>query len=45
MKDLINLLLYLLFLIFLLFNPFLLGDSEMFLEANPIRRPVHIIPE
>jgi quinol-cytochrome oxidoreductase complex cytochrome b subunit len=44
-KDLMNLLLYLLFLIFLLFNPFLLGDSEMFLEANPIRRPVHIIPE
>jgi hypothetical protein len=33
------------FLIFLLFNPFLLGDAEMFLEANPISRPVHIIPE
>lgn len=31
------------FLIFL--NPFLLGDPENFILANPIRTPAHIVPE
>ena len=44
-KDLINLIVYIIFLILLLLNPFTLGDPEIFLEANPIRSPVHIIPE
>jgi len=26
-------------------SPFLLGDGEMFLEANPMTRPIHIVPE
>ena len=30
---------------FCLYNPFVLGDPEIFIEADPIIRPVHIVPE
>jgi len=33
------------FFILGLTSPFLLGDGEIFLEANPITRPIHIVPE
>ncbi|WP_143696877.1 hypothetical protein [Wolbachia endosymbiont of Culex molestus] len=33
------------FVIFVLYKPFSLGDPEIFIEANPIIRPVHIVPE
>lgn len=33
------------FLFFVLSFPFLLGDPEMFVEANPIVSPAHIVPE
>jgi len=28
-----------------MYNSFFLGDPEIFLENNPIRSPVHIVPE
>jgi len=31
-------------LIFLIY-PFYLGDPEIFISANPIKSPVHIVPE
>ena len=33
------------FVWFFFFYPFNLGDPEMFIEADPIMRPVHIVPE
>lgn len=33
------------FFCFVFFFPFNLGDPEMFIEADPIMRPVHIVPE
>uniref|UniRef100_A0A1I7WD55 CYTB_CTER domain-containing protein n=1 Tax=Heterorhabditis bacteriophora TaxID=37862 RepID=A0A1I7WD55_HETBA len=30
---------------FSLIYPFILGDPEIFIEADPIIRPVHIVPE
>jgi ubiquinol-cytochrome c reductase cytochrome b subunit len=44
-KDGFNLLVFLFFFVFFFFFPFLLGDPEMFIEADPIMRPVHIVPE
>lgn len=44
-KDRYNLLIWLIFFIFSFVYPFILGDPEIFIEADPIIRPVHIIPE
>nr|YP_009240282.1 cytochrome b [Haemonchus placei]AMO01516.1 cytochrome b [Haemonchus placei]BAV82731.1 cytochrome b [Haemonchus placei] len=44
-KDLYNLIFWIVFLMFSLLNPFVLGDPEMFIEANPMVSPVHIVPE
>lgn len=45
LKDLFNINFWLMFVVFSLLFPFLLGDPEMFIEANPLVRPVHIVPE
>nr|QBC73214.1 cytochrome b [Pseudococculinidae sp. MNHN-IM-2013-40847] len=46
MKDLVGVFILLLFLFILsLFDPFLLGDPENFIPANPLVTPVHIQPE
>jgi len=39
------LLIWLFFFSFSLFYPFNLGDPEIFIEADPIISPVHIVPE
>lgn len=45
-KDLFGFILVIWFLISLaLFNPYLLGDTENFIPANPLVTPVHIQPE
>lgn len=44
-KDSYNFLFWLFFFVFSFLNPFALGDGEMFLEANPITSPIHIVPE
>nr|YP_004927929.1 cytochrome b [Cucullanus robustus]ACV96765.1 cytochrome b [Cucullanus robustus] len=44
-KDLMNIIIWLLFIFFSLVSPFLLGDPEMFVEANTMMSPVHIVPE
>nr|QWK40684.1 cytochrome b [Stephanurus dentatus] len=44
-KDGYNLVFWLLFVVFSLFYPFSLGDPEMFIEADPMMSPVHIVPE
>lgn len=44
-KDSYNLLFWIVFFIFCLLYPFILGDPEIFIEADPIMRPVHIVPE
>lgn len=44
-KDAYNILIWLGFFVFSLIAPFVLGDPEMFIEADPIIRPVHIVPE
>nr|YP_009572106.1 cytochrome b [Umbonium thomasi]QBI37692.1 cytochrome b [Umbonium thomasi] len=45
-KDLVGFLLLLFFLsLLVLFSPFLLGDPENFIPANPLVTPVHIQPE
>jgi len=44
-KDGINLLIWVLFFVFALSFPFVLGDAEMFIAANRLSRPVHIVPE
>ena len=36
---------YFLFFVFALVYPYSLGDPEIFIEADPIIRPVHIVPE
>jgi ubiquinol-cytochrome c reductase cytochrome b subunit len=33
------------FFVFVFFFPFVLGDPEMFIEADPMISPVHIVPE
>jgi quinol-cytochrome oxidoreductase complex cytochrome b subunit len=40
-----NLIRIFLFFLFVFLSPFVLGDPEIFVEANPIVSPVHIIPE
>jgi ubiquinol-cytochrome c reductase cytochrome b subunit len=44
-KDAYNVIVWLLFFVFSLIYPFDLGDPEIFIEADPIIRPVHIVPE
>lgn len=45
-KDLIRFLIIIILLIFIIsFNPFLLGDRDNFILANPIVTPEHIQPE
>jgi len=44
-KDIYNILVWLLFFLLCLIYPFSLGDPEIFIEADPIIRPVHIVPE
>nr|YP_026084.1 cytochrome b [Steinernema carpocapsae]AAT00527.1 cytochrome b [Steinernema carpocapsae] len=44
-KDAYNLFLWLFFFIFSLCYPFIMGDPEMFIEADPMMSPVHIVPE
>lgn len=44
-KDGYNVIFWLLFLVFSLFYPFKLGDPEIFVEADPMISPVHIVPE
>lgn len=45
-KDLVGFVVLLFFLFFLvLFSPYILGESDNFIHANPIRTPAHIVPE
>nr|YP_007024797.1 cytochrome b [Aelurostrongylus abstrusus]AFT65557.1 cytochrome b [Aelurostrongylus abstrusus] len=44
-KDFYNFFVFLIFTVFVLVNPFVLGDPEMFIEADPMMSPVHIVPE
>jgi len=44
-KDRLNLLLWAGFFFLALSYPFKLGDAEIFIAANRLRRPVHIVPE
>jgi len=44
-KDGLNLLIWTAFFVFALLFPFILGDAEIFIAANSLRRPVHIVPE
>ena len=44
-KDAYNIIIWLLFFVLSLVSPFILGDPEIFIEADPIIRPVHIVPE
>nr|ANY93348.1 cytochrome b [Mecistocirrus digitatus] len=44
-KDMYNVIFWLMFFIFAMLYPFNLGDPEMFIEANPMVSPVHIVPE
>jgi len=45
MKDLLNVFVFIFLLFLFLFFPFSLGDPEIFIEANYMVRPVHIVPE
>lgn len=44
-KDLYNVIVWFIFFVCVLLKPYVLGDAEMFIEADPIIRPVHIVPE
>ncbi len=44
-KDGLNIIVWVLFFCFCFLEPFILGDPEIFLEANPMTSPVHIVPE
>nr|YP_009390974.1 cytochrome b [Caenorhabditis remanei]ARV88227.1 cytochrome b [Caenorhabditis remanei] len=44
-KDAYNIVVWLLFIVLSLIYPFNLGDAEMFIEADPMMSPVHIVPE
>nr|YP_009050538.1 cytochrome b [Parafilaroides normani]AIG23806.1 cytochrome b [Parafilaroides normani] len=44
-KDFYNFLFFFIFILFVLIYPFFLGDPEMFIEADPMMSPVHIVPE
>lgn len=45
LKDLMGFMVVVFLLVFSCFRPFVLGDVEMFVEANILSRPVHIAPE
>jgi len=44
-KDGLGLLLFLGFYYFVLLSPYFLSDPEMYIEANPLVSPLHIVPE
>jgi ubiquinol-cytochrome c reductase cytochrome b subunit len=44
-KDLVDIFCLLWFFIFSIYYPFILGDSEIFLESNLLISPIHIVPE
>lgn len=44
-KDSLNLMPWVIFISLALLFPFVLGDPEIFIEANPLLSPVHIVPE
>jgi ubiquinol-cytochrome c reductase cytochrome b subunit len=44
-KDVINILIILIIMFFTIASPFLVGDPENFILANPINSPIHIQPE
>lgn len=44
-KDFYNFFIFFVFFIFLFLYPFLLGDPELFIEADFMNSPVHIVPE
>lgn len=44
-KDSYNVLFFLFFFFFVFFFPYSLGDPEIYIEADPLSRPVHIVPE
>lgn len=44
-KDLVNVVYLIFFLVFVFQYPFFFGDSEIFIEANALISPVHIVPE
>jgi ubiquinol-cytochrome c reductase cytochrome b subunit len=44
-KDRLNLLFWLGFFFLALSFPFFLGDAEIFIAANSLSSPVHIVPE
>nr|YP_010489343.1 cytochrome b [Strongyloides cebus]UWK23988.1 cytochrome b [Strongyloides cebus] len=45
LKDLYNVFFFLCFFFFVFSYPYFLGDCEMFVEANSMMSPVHIVPE
>lgn len=45
LKDGYDFMFWLFFFVFLLFFPYSLGDPEMYVEANYLMSPVHIVPE
>nr|YP_010519785.1 cytochrome b [Cloacina communis]UXP34562.1 cytochrome b [Cloacina communis] len=44
-KDAYNIIFWLVFVVWSMFYPYILGDPEMFIEADPMMSPVHIVPE
>lgn len=44
-KDIINVTVYLFLVALMLLYPYSIGEVELFEEANPLNRPVHIVPE
>nr|ANE06281.1 cytochrome b [Ascaridia galli]ANE06282.1 cytochrome b [Ascaridia galli] len=44
-KDMLNVVVWMLFFMFVFLFPFVLSDPEMFIEANPMTSPIHIVPE
>jgi len=44
-KDIVSIFVILLAFGFAIHYPFSLGDPEIFIEANSLVRPVHIVPE
>nr|YP_009229285.1 cytochrome b [Allodiplogaster sudhausi]ALT06535.1 cytochrome b [Allodiplogaster sudhausi] len=44
-KDAYNIIIWIIFFVVSMLFPFVLGDPEMFIEADPMTSPVHIVPE
>lgn len=44
-KDIVNVIVYVAFLVLMLLYPYALGEVELYEEANPMRSPIHIVPE